>query len=120
VGVILFSGEAASIYYWSNKGRRTTTKRNSDERGTQETNTGSSPPPWKSRTNTGGCSGKNRLSDPHAAGSNDCNATTEYALGAVGLLTIIFASLAELLWSLAVLIGDQVWIFWHSAAFFPL
>ena len=46
------------------------------------------------------------------------------ALGAVGVLTIIFACLAELafnaFWGLALLVYDHVWIFWHSTAFFPL
>ena len=74
--------------------------------------------------NTGGCSGKNRLSETYAAGDNDYNATTEYALGAVGVLTIFFAYLAELaynaVWGLALLVYDHVWIFWHSTAFFPL
>jgi hypothetical protein len=35
-------------------------------------------------------------------------------------VTIIFVTLSELLWSLALLVGDHILIFWQSSAFFPL
>jgi len=58
------------------------------------------------------------------AGKINDHATTEYALGAVGVLVLSFAWLAELacnaFLSLAALVYDHIRIFWHSTAFFPL
>ena len=58
------------------------------------------------------------------AGKINNHAATEYALGAVGVVALSFAWLAELacnaVLSLAALVYDHILIFWQSSAFFPL